>query len=254
MENELALYVIVVIGLLLFAGLLFVSFNSNRTNYTGPGGNTPLVTNTISISATGTAYNTSSQSQLYVTVNATGITANATVQNLTKTLNSFNSTILPYVNHNLSDITTQYFNVYKLYNQTGYEATESLTVTIPNISNTSAALGALSALNGVYVSEASPQLSTYQISELRTKALSLALVNATSQAYALIGNSSTIYATNISVNTYRVFPFPVVAEGGAAGGASAPALQNNTFSPQFYGGRSSVTESITVVFTYKRNN
>lgn len=245
--NESILYVIVVLAFLIFIALLVLNYEASRLPMS------PLpqqAKSTLTISATGTAYNSSSQSDLYVTVNGTGLTNAAAVQNVSATLSQFNSTISKYVNGNLSRITTTYFNTYKIYNQTGYEATEGVTVIIPKISNTSAAIGAVSNIPGIYVSSATPSLSSSQISAMRTTALSLALSNATSQAHALIGNG-TIDSTNISVNNYYVYPFEYnLATPVAAGGSSSAGAITTTIPPQFYGGLNKVTESITVTFIY----
>lgn len=254
MKNDiLFLYVIVLLAIIVFGGLSVYSFilvgrHSAPTT-------TTTVTNTqqLTISASGTVYNRSTQSDLYVTVNATGLTNAAAVQNISLTLDKFNSTILKYVDGNLSRVTTSYFQVYKLYNKTGYQATESLTVTIPQIANTSAAINALSNISDVYVGSAQPQLSDAQISIMRVNALADAMANATSQAHALVGNSS-LQVLNITLNNYRIYPIEgagAVSSPGASGGAPSSAPVNIT--PQFYGGTNQVTESVTVVFGWTPN-
>ncbi len=245
MSNEILIYAIVILAIIVFGALIVSSSFSNGMW----GGRSPKATNNsiITISASGTVTNTSSQAVLYVTMNGTGLTNQLAVHNISATLSAFNSTILKYVNGNLSMISTSYFNVYKLYNASGYVATESDMVTIPNINNVSGVISALSNIPYVYVSSASPQLSSAQVSAMRISALSLALSNATSQARALIGPNDTIYATNISVNNYYVYPFPY-----AAGGVASPGTLNSNvnITPQFYGGTNRVVESVTVVFTY----
>jgi uncharacterized protein YggE len=246
MKNEKVLYAIVIVALILFAALVAFTIG-NRGN---TGGITPPQTSTLTITASGVVSNKSSQASLYVIVNGTGPTNNAAVQNVSATLQQFNITIYGYVNGNLSMISTNYFNVYKLYNKTGYEALESLYVIIPNIDNVSSAIGALSSIPNVYVTGATPMLSSAQVSAMRVAALSLALSNATAQAQALIGKNNTIYATNISINNYYVYPY--VYSLGTSSVVAAPSQINRTIPTEFYGGTNKVTESITVTFIYGR--
>lgn len=210
--------------------------------------------NHIIISASGTVSNASSQAILYVVANGTGSTNKLAVQNISATLEKFNSTIPRYVNGNLSKISTEYFNVYKNYNRTGYTVEEGLEVIIPNIKNVSGAIGSLSNISNIYVTGAYPQLSDSQISAMRVQALSLAMSNATAQAQALVGRNNTIYTTNISVNNYYIFPVRYglgVASASVAPGASVQKI-NNSVPAQFYGGTNKITESVAVIFTYGR--
>jgi len=244
------LVVLVILSILIFASLVTLTYEASRMQVPPAGSTTVPNRNVISISASGTVYNSSSQGELSVDVNGTGLTNAAAVQNVSNALSLFNSTILKYVNGNLSQISTTYFNVYKLYNVSGYQATEGLTVMIPNIKNVSGAIGALSAIPNVYVTYATPSLSNSQISKMRVTALSLALSNATSQAHALIGND-TIYATNISINNYYVYPFTYGLASPPVESASGGISRSNiSITPQFYGGLNKVTESITVTFSY----
>jgi uncharacterized protein YggE len=245
MKSEPILYVIVILALIVFAVLVVATFKWGHTG-------TPIPTNSsmLVITASGTVFNKSSQGTIYLSINGTGATNQQAVQNISATLQKFNSTILKYVNSNLSQISTSYFNVYKLYNKSGYEAMESLSVTIPNINNVSPAIGAISNISNVFVNDAQPKLSDAQTSAMRVKALTFALANATSQARALIGNK-TIYTTNISVNNFYVYPFKY-GTAVAAGGQSVPQASNTTITPQFYGGLNQVTESVTVTFYYSR--
>ena len=230
------IYVVVLLALLVFAGLAAISVHSNGLEAGRP--------NSLSVTASGTVSNVSAEALLYVTMNATGATNGAAVSNLTSTLNSFNSTISGYIDGNLSKMTTQSFQVYKLYNRSGYQATETVQVIVPSIRNTGAAIGAVSAIPNVYVTGAYPRLSDAQLSMMRKQALALALSNATSQARSLIGNSA-IISRNITINSYNVFPY-------AYGVTSSAAIPGSvTVTPQFYGGTNKVTESITVVFTYQ---
>lgn len=245
MNSEYAFYVIAVIALLIFASVIILGYGQNRSaNNVQPA---PKQLGTITITATGTVYNSSSQALVYIIVNGTGLTNQQAVQNVSTTLETFNSTISPYVNGNLSRITTTNFNVYKLYNRTGYQATESLSILIPNIKNVSPAIGDLSGITNVYVTDARPRLSDAQVSLMRNVALSDAMANATSQARSLIGANNTVTMTNITVNNYYIYP--VVYSLGAVAQGSVVS-RNTTIPPQFYGGLNRVTESVTVMFTY----
>ena len=257
MGKDTIYYVVVVLALIAFAAAIVFGFRfmpqgstNHNTNNTG--------TNKITILASGTVSNISTQAYMYVIINGTGATNHLAVQNISANLKKFNSTIYKYLNGNLSKITTNYFNVYKLYNATtGYQAEEGLTVTIPSISNVSSLIDALSNITGVFVTGASPTLSNRQISMMREQALSLAMANATSQAQALIGTNNTVYSTNITVNNYYIFPYRTYGAASEAVSAGSGTVQpiymtNFTITPQFYGGTNKVTESVTVVFTYGR--
>jgi uncharacterized protein YggE len=246
MDDDFVLYIIVLVAVIIFSALIAFSFESNTSGGGAktPGGAVNTTLNQLSVTASGTVYNTSTQSNLYVDINGTGQTNQQAVQNISASLNSFNSTILKFISNNQSRITTTSFQVYKIYNRSGYQATESLNVVIPNITNTSAVIGALSAIPNVFVTQASPQLSAAQITTMRTQALRLASANATSQATALIGKNNTIYATNISINNYYVYPYTLGVASAGPGG-SAPSI-----TPNFYGGTNKVTESVTVVFAW----
>ncbi len=236
---------VIIIALIIFFGFAVLSLKSQGSGSQGSG----TKMNALTISASGTVANTTSQAVLYASINGTGQTNQLAVENLSGTLNEFNSTILKYVNGNASRISTSYFNVYKIYNKSGYSASESVDIIIPNISNVSKAIGALSSIPNVYVTDTISQLSGTQIGAMRTRALSLALANATAQADALIGNNSTVYSTNITINSYYVYPYSYSSGAGAV-----PAGITTTVPPQYYGGSSTVTESITVVFIYGKKS
>ncbi len=236
MGKDMFIYVVVLLALLVFAALAAISVHSN--------GLAAGRANRISVTASGTVSNVSAEALLYVTMNATGATNGAAVNNLTSTLNSFNSTISGYIGGNSSKVTTQSFQVYKLYNRSGYQATEIVQVMVPSIRNTGSVIGALSSIPNTYVTGAYPKLSDAQMSLMRKQALALALGNATSQARALIGNSA-IISRNITINSYYVLPYSY----GVTSSAAIPGTV--TVTPQFYGGTNRVTESITVVFTYQ---
>ncbi|MDE1868898.1 MAG: SIMPL domain-containing protein [Candidatus Micrarchaeota archaeon] len=195
----------------------------------------------IAVYATGAAYSVPTQSVLYITVNATGNTTQAATQNLASELSSFNTTVARFINNNWTLVSTQSYNIYKIYNMSGYRATESIALTLPNISDSGAAIGALSSIQNVFVTNIQTSMPDWQITMLRTSALQYALQNATSQARALAGNSP-ISVANISINSYNVFPYSGYLANSAQSAASNPA---------FYTGRSKVVEAITVNFNYK---
>ncbi len=244
-------YIVLIVGAIAVLALIFIAGTANwragdmpwqNGSYPGRQGYNGL--GTITVTASGSAYGSPSQATLSVTINATGATNAQAVANLSSSLDSFNSTIYRYVNGNLSMISTEYFNVYKIYNRSGYQATEQVSATIPNISNVSHAIGALSSIPNVYVTYAGAQLSASQIVSLRDIALSNAVSNATRQAQAVAGSSSTLYVSNITVDSYYFYPVQL----GTAVGAPA----SSSVSPQFYSGRSHVTESVTAVFRYSQ--
>lgn len=243
MKNEIALYAIALFGVIVFGALVYLNLQAGPQHVTTTTNNT---LSSIIITASGAASNKTTEAQIYLTINATGATNAAAVQNISSTVNTFNSTVSKYVNYNMSRISTDYFNVYKNYNQTGYTATESLSVVIPSISNASSVILALSSIPNVYVQNVQSALSPSQITSLRSIALSAALANATSQARALIGNN-TIYSTNITVNSYYFYPRVYYTSGVSSGGGSVKLPLNSTI---FYGGRNSVTEQLTVTFIY----
>ncbi len=203
----------------------------------------------ISITATGSAKSAPSQATINLEVQGRGQTALLATANLTAGLADANAILQKYVNQNSSMITTGY---YSLYNQSGYYYTgyngyvaqESLSATLPSVSNVSAALAELSSVNGISVSGVSADLSSQQLSSLRTAALKDALANATSQAMALFP-SKNLTVRNVTVGYYSgpiVYPLGV-ATGSVPKPATAPA-------PAFFAGTETVSESITVVFSY----
>jgi len=252
MKNNPMPYVLAIVILIAVVALLAVSFLFRASGYGNQAPNQNSNVNYLTISASGTVSNRSTEGIIDAMINGTGRTNEAAVQNISATLLQFNKTIYQYVNGNLSDISTNYFNVYKAYNSSNYTAMEDIEVTIPSINNVSAALGALSAIPNVYPSAISTQLTNNQISAMRVKALSLAMQNATEQARAVIGNG-TITATNISVNNYYFYPYRYgLGAVPAASGAGGSYTTTVTIPPQFYGGTSQITESVTVVFSYRQ--
>lgn len=255
-QSNAGLYAVIilsalVLGLLIFAGFAIFGSRSQSGTSTLSYTNSTIRLNSLVISASGTVTNKSTQATVYVDINGTGQTNQLAVQNLSNTLQSFNSTALKYINGNLSRISTSYFNTNKLYNKSGYEAQESLSVIIPNVNNVSSFIGAISTIPNAYVVGAASTLSAAQISSMRTSALTLALANATSQAQALVGKNNTIYSTNISVNSYNVYPFSYAVGAVGGGGANAAATPiTTTITPQFYGSTGQVTESVSVTFLW----
>ncbi len=211
--------------------------------------NAPLYQHTVSITATGYAKSTPSQATINLAVQGRGQSALLATANLTAGLAAANAILQKYVNQNTSLITTGY---YSLYNQSGYYYTgyngyvaqESLTATIPSAGNLSAALGALSSVNGISVSGVFADLSSLQLSSLRDAALKDALANATAQATALFP-SKNLTIRNVTVGYYRgpvLYPL-----GISTVSTPQPAA---TPSPAFFTGTETVSESITVIFSY----
>lgn len=207
----------------------------------------------LTISASGTASAVPGKAQLSVQLQGKGQTPSAAEYNLSKELIMANATLMKFIEGNRSNIQTTY---YQLYNQTGfyyttyngYVASEDLSVTIPSIGNVSSALGALSNISGVSVYASSGILSDSQISTLRGEALSQAMSNATAQADALLPGKN-FSVSNITVDSYpRIYPLPYALGTSAA----STAVSNSTLSPAFFNGTETVTESITVVFTYNK--
>jgi uncharacterized protein YggE len=286
-KNDFVMYLIVLFAVIIFSALILFSFATTFSSKVQGSQVNGTQLNTVTVTASGSASAKSSEAELYMTVNGTGPTSGIAVQNLSETLSRFNSTILPFINGNLSQISTTYYNVNKVYNGSyyppicncpeipanttvvisqgpcycpvakgystnstnpkyaNYVATEELTLTIPNINNVSAVLGATAAIPNIYVTSTGSMLNQSQISTLRTQALTLALSNATSQADALIGGGNKIYSTNITVDNYYTYPY-LYSAGVAEGGSGA----NSTISPQYYGGTNKVTEEISVTFNY----
>jgi len=275
MDEKFVFYLIIFFAVLVFIALIALSLGAYRFgNGTGinPGGATSVIT----LSATGTASSRPTQAQVSITINGTGATTASAVQNISTTLNMFNSTVYKFLNGNMSLIETTYYSVYKPYqycpiystnatssggiaypvpvpkcvsNNPGYTAAEDLSLTLPNINNASSFLGAIAAIPNIYVGSVSPSLSSNQTASLRASALALAISNATSQADALLGPNEVIYSRNISVNSYYIYPYGV-AESSGSGALASVAGRNATISPQFYSGTSQVTDTVSVVFHY----
>lgn len=219
----------------------------------------------ITISATGSGSAQPTTGTLYLSVQGKGSTAAAATANLSSALTQMNQSLWNYINHNASLMQTTYYNLYNNSNNVicpggiypcttvgnttnlTFVASEQITVIIPNINNVSKALGALSSINSVQVSSASATLSDAQVNALRSVAFSNALQNATSQASILTRNS-TLSTQNITVNNYYFYPVPYAL--GAASSQAGPG--NPTPNPAFYSGKDSISESITIVFSYNK--
>lgn len=194
----------------------------------------------ITVTASGSAYAIPTQAQVYLYVNGSGSTTSTATSNLAATLNQLNATLFPYVDGNASYISTQSYSLQKVYNQSSYIAAESILVTLPNIKNVSSLLGAIAGIPNVYVNNVNAQLSISQITALRSRALTAALSNATSQAQTLAGSAQLI-AQNITISS-SYLPGPFFS-------AAVAKLPNG--GPTFFNGRSSVVETITVVFAVR---
>ncbi|MGI0141936.1 MAG: SIMPL domain-containing protein [Candidatus Micrarchaeales archaeon] len=214
---------------------------------------------TITVTATGTAYGFSDQALMYIFANSTGDTAALANSGLVSTVNSVDNALAPYLNGNSSLIQTQSYNVFQTrilvctgasgvvvsgpcLNRTGYEAAQSIVATIPNILNVSGAIAALAAIPNVNVQGVNQQLSAMQYSRLLNNSLSNAVVNATAQAQALAGSKYTVSIINITTTqSSPIFYGPLAA-------ASSGSAQNSSY----FVGRTGVTRSITVVFRMNR--
>jgi uncharacterized protein YggE len=251
-------YVVIILALLAFVAVILDS-GALRLQ-TGPGATT------VTVTASGSASSSADAAQLYLFVNATGNTTQLAVANLSSTLDSVNSTILKYINGNLSEISTEYFNVNKCYNypypstttisppgshnQTcAYVASETLLVTIPNVKNTTASLESLTSIPNVYVTDVAAKLTDQQISALRGQALAAAMANATGQATA-VSPTGKVSTLNITVENFYVYPFQY--SFGSLGTVTPTAAAGEIQDSLFYEGTSSVTESVTVVFAVQR--
>jgi uncharacterized protein YggE len=249
MSRQYLAFTIIIIAVV----LLFVSFIvwSQR----------PSHQSMITISASGTVTANPTQSSLYLFLNGTGNTSASAVANLSVVTGRLNSTLEPYLNGNSSLIQTQSYNVYPTNNctriypgpvypvvyptttiycnstRTFYVASESVTVTIPNIGSTDAAITGLSEIKGIYISEVSAKLSAQQQTNMSQRALTLALSNATAQAQALAGGKG-VSIVNITVQNTYFYPLGVFS-------AAAVAASNQTF----FAGTASVTKNVYVVFS-----
>ena len=206
-----------------------------------PKGLSPSSKNYIFVSASGFAYGTATQAQLYLTVNGTGSTTQVATANISLTLAKINASLSRYLNGNMSLAQTQYYNIYKQYNRSGFVATTQLLINIPNINNVTPILTDLSYVPNVYINNVQAKLSDQDVTRLRNEALTSAMENATSQARVIAGNQ-TLAPTNITISSYVVYPYQYYY-GAAASAAPGPA---------YFPGINQVRESINVVFRYGR--
>lgn len=195
----------------------------------------------IVVSASGSAVAAPQLATLYVSMNGTGATTAIATSNLSQTLNVFNSTISPYIGGNTSRINTQSYSLWQSKNGI-YVATQAVSVSLPNVLNISRILGSLSLVKDVYIQGVGTQFSPQQVNSLTQQALKLAIANATNQATTLSPNK-TITIRNISVSRSFYYPYYPLALGASSSVSATP-------SPLFFSGRSSITETVTVVFTH----
>ncbi|MCL4365293.1 MAG: SIMPL domain-containing protein [Candidatus Marsarchaeota archaeon] len=234
MKTDAFLFVIAVLAVLVVGAMLALSILYPN------GAQGPQQARRISISASGIAYASPSMATMYVMINGSGYTPAMATANLSDTMNAFNSTVLKYIEGNVSGITTQSYSMRKVYNRTAYQATEFVTVSIPDIGNVSPLLGSISSINNVYVDQVEARLSGNQTSAMINDALSMAVQNATSQAREIAGNS-TLTITNVSVyGTPRYFYYPLAA-----------AAEAGTNGQLYFNGRQGVRETVSIEFLYR---
>lgn len=240
----------VICVLILTVGLVYSgSLRTGGASTTVPQGSS---LSSISVSASGTAVGTPSRAQINMYINGTGNSSSAATANLSAELASFNKTVYSFVGGNLSLVQTGYYNVGKVYSNNStaapvYQAQEYLTVTLPQISKLNSFLSSITNVSSVQISGVSAMLSNAQTAQLKSQALQSALANATSQATSVIGNVA-IVNTTISVGSYYAVPFPMYATGSnSAGGGPAQKVGS-----LYYNGTTSVYESITATFYYKK--
>lgn len=206
-------------------------------------------TSHLSITASGSAVGVPTQARIYVSVEGRGGTARVATDNLTASLDSMSSALQPLVGENSSMISTDYYNLYNYsgfyytgYN--GYVATEGVSITIPDIDNVSAALGALSSVNGISIQSTYAQLSDSQLVSMRDLALARAVANATSQAEALLPGKN-LTASNITIGyVYSPIILPVSASALMSSAGAGGQV------PEYFKGTQTLTETVTVRFSY----
>lgn len=221
--------------------------------------NTPQHHFTIMISSSGTVTASPAQAQVYLFANATGNTSASAVANLSSITGAINATIMPLAGYNGSRIQTTSYNVYApgpCYNYTSpyyypgrycrpalspifFVATESVTITLPDVNRINDALTGLSQVQGVSINNVAAVLSQQQQTLLGQQALSLALSNATAQAEALT-NGARLTVQNITINYGGIY-YPFAYGGSVANGKSS-------YNQTFFSGTATVTKSISAVF------
>ncbi len=243
MHSAIAIVAIIVAGVISVYGITYGGVQSHVGNG-----------RTILVSATGSASAAATQEVLHIQVNGTGVNASEATHNLSATMSVINTTLIGYVNGNLSSISTTSYSLTKAYNYTyvngtwgsvptGYLATETVRILLPNVSDTGSVLDALSQIPNTYVSSVQAKLSASQIAELSAQALSIAMQNATTQAHGVAGAGVQISPVNVSVSGYYVYPVtPLYSTAGSSLGSVSE--------PTIYTGTSTVTESVSVLFKY----
>lgn len=197
----------------------------------------------ITVSASGVSYGYPQVATIYLRMNGTGSNAAIATANLSLTLNQFNFTMAKYLGNNSSGMSTQSYSLQRIYNSSKYEASEIVSLSVPQIANVSPMLGALSLIQNVYVIQTSSSLSNQQSEQLMQSALSLAIQNATSQAQVAAG-SNAISIKNVTVSKGYVYP---VYPAAYSGGFNSASVQN----PLFFNGREGVREQVTIEFAYR---
>ncbi|MDE1850538.1 MAG: SIMPL domain-containing protein [Candidatus Micrarchaeota archaeon] len=228
---------------------------------------------TITVTASGIAYGYPDQASISMFINGTGKTAVAANSNLSATISAIGNALGPYVNDNLSKIQTQSYDLFKTriqmcsnvtkgptinlpapfycsaqifngsslyccYNQSIFMATQTVTVTIPNINNASSAFTSISNLPNVGSQSLTQSLSNKESAMLMNSSLTSALENATSQAQLLAGSGYTVAIMNISIqgSPYFYSPYANFATSGPADSSG------------FFSGRVGVSRSVAVWF------
>ncbi len=221
----------------------------------------PQSANTITVTASGSVTAVPAEAQLSIGLNSTGATAAEAVSRLSLAASALNTTLLPLLNGNVSDIQTQSYSVFvpprcsnssTYYGQANciqanapiyYVAQESLSITLPNVNNVTAALSGASLVSGVSISGVSARLSAQQQAGMMQQALSMALDNATSQAQA-VADGAQVEVQSITVQNGYIFFSP--ASSLSALTSSAPSSQT------FFPGTATVAKSVYVVFKAER--
>ncbi len=117
----------------------------------------------ITLTASGVAYGSPTQGLVYLFVNATANNSSTALQNMESIVSALNSSIMPYLNGNVSEIKTESYSVFKVYNSTNWEASEVISVTLPNISNTNRVIGVLGGIGGVGVQSSTGTTLTFTV-------------------------------------------------------------------------------------------
>ena len=211
----------------------------------------------ITVSSSGSVTASPAQAKIYLFVNATGNTSASAAANLSAKMGIFNSTLMPFIGYNSSRIQTLSYSVYApgpcynytypyyypvqycrpVYSPVFFVATESIAVTLPNVSMASEALAGISGVPGASVSNVAAVLSQQQQTVLGQQALALAMSNATAQAEAVTGGAK-LSIQNVTIqNGYLYY-----ASYGAASSSA------KSYNQTFFSGTATVTKSIYVVF------